>query len=450
MENQKILNILNTFFKLKEFRKPQDQIIKTVLENKKTLALLPTGYGKSICYQIPGLYLNDYTLVISPLIALMDDQVLHLKQNNISARAIHSLNPFDSKTFANIKDKFIYISPEKLLSKKFNQIIKENPPALIAIDEAHCFSLWGHDFRPAYRQLPNFIESLDKSVKLILLTATASQRVIDDLQQAFGILKTNTFAGSFLRKNLFIKITNFSLRHQRFLYLCYLVLKKYTQQNGIIYCITRKETEVIFQALKKFDFEKQLKIDYFHAGRKPEEKQVVQNKFLSGKIKLLVTTNAFGMGIDKSDVRFVIHAQLPACLEHYVQEIGRAGRDRKLSFCELLIHPSDIVVQQKLNKNNQALDVMIEYFATKKCHHQKILSFFGEKTYTNFSCAACEYCSPSCELIKQKIRQKIKHNKYINTTVEQQKIIFDYVNQSSNLQHYLGVGENVLKYMSHE
>ena len=416
------------------------------------MALLPTGYGKSLCFQIPAICLPGYTLVISPLIALMEDQVFHLREKNISAIGLHSANKLNKKTFLNLfakqHYKFIYISPEKLLSPFFRKLFQKNPPRFIAVDEAHCFSLWGHNFRPEYRKLPSYFSSIYPTPHLALFTATASSEVVKDIASNFDINKNNIYAGSFFRKNLFLSLKKFHLKSQRFLYICYLVFHKYKNQNGIIYCITRKEVEVLAQAIEKHDFHKQLKLAFFHAGRSQKEKEVIQKKFIDNKIQLLITTNAFGMGIDKSNIRFVIHAQMPSCMEHYVQEIGRAGRDRKQSFCELLIHPTDITVHENLSNNPSALKKITAFSKSKKCHHKKILWLFGEKVSDDSRCNACEYCSPSKDIFISKMNSKNKINSS-QTFIKQQKIIFRYQQYPEFFNQYTAIGtgysQDVLK-----
>jgi ATP-dependent DNA helicase RecQ len=431
-------------FGITSFRSPQDLIIKSILNKNKTLALLPTGYGKSICYQLPSLLLPKYTLVISPLIALMDDQVFHLREKNISAIALHSNQNVNYQTFLELFNnqhyKFIYISPERLLSNKYRNIFFKNSPSFIAIDEAHCFSLWGNDFRPEYRKLPEFINQIEPSPIISLFTATASKKVIKDLKNSFNI--KNIFSGDFFRKNLFISNKNFNLRSQRFLYLCYLVFKKYRNQNGLIYCVTRKEVEIIFKSLKKIDFLNQLKIEFFHAKRSSKKKQKILNDFLKNKIKILVTTNAFGMGVDKGNINYVIHSQLPSCLENYVQEIGRAGRDRNLAFCELLTHDHDLKIHKNLN--NKSINKMIYFSKSKKCHHQKILNFFDQQTDFNFNCESCNYCSPNSDIFIHKLKN-IKNLSKSDTFIKQQKEILNFEKYPQFISQYNSVGTGFLE-----
>lgn len=432
---------------IKDFRDPQAKIIQNIIQNKKTLALLPTGYGKSICYQLPGLVKAGYTMVISPLIALMDDQVFHLKQKNISAIALHSSNNISHQTFlANLaqnKYKFVYLSPEKLILSHLNSVFTNQPPAIIAIDEAHCFSLWGNDFRPIYQQLPKFIKQFKTLPAIALFTATASGQVINDLINNFELSATNIFVGDFFRKNLFITHKKFQLRSQRFLYLCYLIFHKYKNKNGLIYCLTRKEVENIYHSIKKLDFLKQLSISFFHAGLSKDKKQKIIDKFVKNKIKVLVTTNAFGMGVDKKDLEFVIHQQVPDRLENYVQEIGRAGRGGQLSFCELLIHDFDFEIQKNLNKNNSNNHDMLNFINSHKCQQQKILNFFGQATPNYFNCHSCNHCSPACEIVTKQLITN--YDLTTDTFINQQKYLFNYIKQPQFYQKYISVGTGQMK-----
>ncbi|MCC6711286.1 MAG: ATP-dependent DNA helicase RecQ [Candidatus Pacebacteria bacterium] len=429
-------------FKINSFRSPQLEIITSIQQKNNTLALLPTGYGKSICYQIPGLKNYGYTLVISPLVALMDDQVFHLQQKGINAIAIHSNKKPNQQIFLeNFKRnyyKFIYLSPEKLILSKINQIFWSKPPALVAVDEAHCFSIWGNNFRPIYKQLPNYIFSLQPPPTIALFTATASKKVVSDLKTSFHIKNDQIFIGNFFRKNLFIIHKKFFLRSQRFLYLCYLIFHKYQNKNGLIYCLTRKEVESVFNSIKQLDFFGQLKIEFFHAGINKNQKQKIISDFIKNKIKVLVTTNAFGMGIDKSDLEFVIHQQLPERLENYVQEIGRAGRNGQLAFCELLIHDFDFQIQKNLNKKTKNNNQMKKFIHSKNCHHQKILNFFGQKTDVNFNCTVCDICSPHSEIFIQQLRNNISSR--TDTFINQQKYLFNYKKYPQFFKKYISVG----------
>lgn len=417
--------ILKNTFGYEEFRAPQGEIIASVLDGHNTLALLPTGQGKSLCYQIPGLALSGLTIVISPLIALMKDQVDALHRRGIAA---HYINSTLSRTeiqhkYQDIEKgvcQFVYVAPERLLTKTFLALMKAYPPTFVAVDEAHCFSTWGHDFRPHYRDIPQFLTELPHRPKLALFTATASRAVVEDLQRSFVIQPPHTFRGSFFRKNLFITTRHFTLQSQRFLYLVYLLRHVFPDQSGLIYVATRKQAEMLHQALTKLDFDHRPTLEYYHAGRSTEEKSVLQEKFINDDIKIMIATNAFGMGIDKSNIRFVIHFQTPGSLENYVQEIGRAGRDGQFSWCELLFHPTDIEVHQRMQsektaeRNQRSLDTMIEFLMSRRCHHQKILSYFQDSYQFTHGCARCERCSPFSQIFLQRL------SKHLGQSVEDQ------------------------------
>jgi len=449
--------ILRTVFGFTDFRAPQGVIIKSILQKKPTLALLPTGQGKSLCYQIPGLALDDLTIVISPLIALMKDQVDALHKKGITAHYINStLSQLEIKQkyqdLINHHCQFLYVAPERLLTKRFLELMKKHPPVFVAIDEAHCFSTWGHDFRVHYRDIPLFIEQLPKKPRLALFTATASRKVVMDLQNSFNIQSANVFRGNFFRSNLFITTKHFELHSQRFLYLVYLLHRVFVNQAGLIYVTTRKQAEMIYQALCKLDPSQKLAIDYYHAGRTAEEKILIQEKFINNDLKIIIATNAFGMGIDKANIRFVIHFQMPGNLENYVQEIGRAGRDGKFSWCELLFHPSDIEVHQRMQtkktkkRAQRSLNKMMEYVFKEQCHHQKILSYFEDPQKFTAGCARCEYCAPFSQRFLKFMQTQLQPTKLtkLPTFVAQQQLILEQ-NNSIKLKDLLGVGLDMLQ-----
>jgi ATP-dependent DNA helicase RecQ len=445
-----VKDLLKTYFGYDEFRSPQQEIIESVLAGERTLALLPTGQGKSVCFQIPGLAHGGLTMVISPLIALMKDQVDGLHKRGILA---HYINSTLSK--AEIRAKyddiragrcqFLYVAPERLLVPAFLQLMRDHPPKFIAVDEAHCFSTWGHDFRPHYRDITRFIEQLPTAPRLALFTATASPGVVEDLQQSFKIKPDRTFRGSFFRRNLFITTRRFELRSQRFLYLVYLLQHVHRNQSGLIYVTTRKDAEMLCQALSRLDFDHRLTLDFYHAGRTNEEKVKIQEKFINDQLKVIIATNAFGMGIDKANIRFVIHWQMPGSLENYVQEIGRAGRDGEFSWCELLFHPSDIEVHQQLQsgkkgrRGRKSLAIMLEYLESKQCHHQKILTYFQDPARFQTGCARCQYCSPYEQIFLKKMQLELKDQSALPTFIAQQQYLLAD-NRTQNFSKLIGVG----------
>lgn len=438
--------ILQTVFGYSTFRPPQGEIISSILEDNNTLALLPTGQGKSLCYQIPGLALEGLTIVISPLIALMKDQVDALTRKGLTATYINStLQPQEItnryQAIQQGKYQFLYVAPERLLTTKFLTLMITKPPSFIAVDEAHCFSTWGHDFRPLYRDIPVFINKLPVKPKLALFTATASPAVVTDLKKSFKVPASGVFRGSFFRKNLFITSKHFTLQSQRFLYLMYLLTKVFTNQAGLIYVSTRKTAEMLYQGCKRLN--SNLAIEYYHAGRTTDTKNLLQEKFLSNEIKIMIATNAFGMGIDKPDIRFVIHFQTPASLENYVQEIGRAGRDGQFSWCELLFHPGDLMLHQHMAANNYSLQKMAQYVDQPNCHHQKILSYFQDPQLLN-NCGHCQYCAPYNQPYLKYLQQQLASSSRLPTFVRQQQLILDQ-NMLNNRSNLIGMGESMLE-----
>ncbi|WP_117884093.1 RecQ family ATP-dependent DNA helicase [Aureibaculum luteum] len=314
--------LLNTYWGYPNFRASQEQIINTILEGKNVVAILPTGGGKSICYQIPALLKKGVCLVVSPLIALMNDQVSNLKEKGIKAIAITSnlnqeqaIQAFDNLQFGNYK--FLYVSPEKLQSDFIQQKLKQLDINLIAVDEAHCISEWGHDFRPAYLKIPA-IKELGIDAPILALTATATRRVLDDLMKNLEIEDATVFKQSLVRKKLALNIS----RHEDVYFEIKKLLKK-SNNTTIIYVNSRRRVQDFSNHLNKNNF----KSSYYHAGLSNEEKQRSFDNWMEEKTPIMVATNAFGMGIDKDNVELIIHVDLPFSLENYMQEAGRAGRD---------------------------------------------------------------------------------------------------------------------------
>ena len=333
--NPSIQDILKTYWGFDQFRPKQEEIILSILDEKDTLALLPTGGGKSICFQIPSLAKDGICLVISPLIALMQDQVQNLKVKGIKALMIHSAMSkreiditLDNAAYGGYK--FLYVSPERLETELFQARLKKMAINLVAIDEAHCISQWGYDFRPAYLNIAALKEKLN-SVPFIALTATATPTVVQDIQEKLLFTKHNVIQKSFLRKNL-----AYIVRKTENTTATMFKVIDGVGGSGILYTATRKRTKEIANTLLQHG----LKADYYHAGLSSDERQRKQQDWVSNKTQIIVSTNAFGMGIDKPDVRFVIHADLPSSLEAYFQEAGRAGRDERKAFAVLLLGPS--------------------------------------------------------------------------------------------------------------
>jgi ATP-dependent DNA helicase RecQ len=334
---QEARNILKKYWNFDDFRDVQGQIIETILAKKDTLALLPTGGGKSICYQVPGLVMEGVCLVISPLIALMEDQIRQLKANGIMAVTINASMgkreidiALDNVIYGNIK--FLYVSPERLKSELFQVRFAKMKINLIAIDEAHCISEWGYDFRPSYLDIAALRE-VHPNVPFLALTATATEDVVIDIQKKLGFKKNNVIRKSFERKNLTYntgKTINKLNRIEHFL------LKN--PSSGIIYNSTRKNVKELCLYLR----ERKISVDFYHAGLTYNERKTAQSLWMENKAKVIVATNAFGMGIDKPDVRFVLHADLPQSIEAYFQEAGRGGRDSLPSVANLYYDKQDI------------------------------------------------------------------------------------------------------------
>lgn len=331
------LDILRKYWGFDAFRKGQEDIVQSVLEGRDTLALLPTGGGKSICFQVPALCMDGLCLVVSPLVALMYDQVQNLIGREIPAAAVTSvMNPRElEKTYAQAMKgelRFLYVSPERLQSDVFSERLRAMPVTLIAVDEAHCISQWGYDFRPSYLDIAR-IREVHPKVPVIALTATATPEVVEDIQDKLRFSEKNVKASSFRRDNLAYVVLKDEDKEGRLVELC-----KKISGSGIVYCSTRQRTKDMSVWLGR----QGISSDFYHAGLKPAERDKAYQRWLSGEARVICATNAFGMGIDKPDVRFVLHADVPSQPEAYFQEAGRAGRDTAEAYAILLFHPSDI------------------------------------------------------------------------------------------------------------
>ncbi|MFD1548897.1 DNA helicase RecQ [Levilactobacillus fuyuanensis] len=390
-------HILKTTFGYDDFRPGQQAIIEHVMAGENSLAIMPTGGGKSLCYQIPALMFDGITVVVSPLISLMKDQVDALNDSGVPATFINSSVdwPDIQERLAGLHNgayKLLYVAPERLDSAAFLQALGQLPVDLLAVDEAHCISQWGHDFRPSYLALSTAIEQLPTQPQVLALTATATEQVAADICQQLRIDPQNEVNTGFARDNLDLTVVK-DQDTDRFI-LDYLKVNQ--GETGIIYASTRKEVTRLTTLLTRHH----VKAAAYHAGLSDDERRANQEDFLYDRIQVMVATNAFGMGIDKSNVRFVIHAQVPGTLEAYYQEAGRAGRDGLPSEAILLYRAQDLQIQHffidqserdESNKQReyQKLQVMSQYANTQGCLQQFILAYFGEDSEP---CGRCSNC----------------------------------------------------------
>ena len=403
--NIKPLDILQKYYGYTSFRKGQENIIKSIINKEDVLAIMPTGGGKSICYQVPALCLDGMTIVISPLISLMKDQVDALKTMGVKALLINSSlsNSEYSKVLEDIENdecKIIYIAPERLDSMEFVNIIIGKNISQVAIDEAHCVSQWGHDFRVSYKKIPHFINRLEKRPIVTAFTATASNEVREDIIRILNLHSPAVYITGFDRENLSINIVKSSSKNKYILD----YIENHKNESGIIYASTRKEVENIYEGLLKRNYS----VAKYHAGLSNEARHEYQEKFINDDIKIMVATNAFGMGIDKPNIRWVLHYNMPQSIENYYQEIGRAGRDGEDSECVLLFSPGDIHTQKYLVEvgienperkrvQYKKLQQMVDLVYSNTCYRKSILNYFGEHFLEE--CNNCSNCLNDGEVV---------------------------------------------------
>lgn len=403
--NIKPLDVLHKYYGYTSFRKGQENIITSIINKEDVLAIMPTGGGKSICYQVPALCLDGITIVISPLISLMKDQVDALKTMGVKARLINSSlsNSEYSEVLEEIENdecKIIYIAPERLDSMEFVNIIRGKNISQVAIDEAHCVSQWGHDFRVSYKKIPYFINRLDKRPIVTAFTATASNEVREDIINILNLHNPAVYITGFDRENLSINIVKSSSKNKYTLD----YVENHKNESGIIYASTRKEVETIYEGLLKRNYS----VAKYHAGLSNEARKEYQENFINDDIKIMVATNAFGMGIDKPNIRWVLHYNMPQSIENYYQEIGRAGRDGEDSECVLLFSPGDVHTQKYLVEvgienperkrvQYKKLQQMVDLVYSNTCYRKNILNYFGESFLED--CNNCSNCLNEGEVV---------------------------------------------------
>ena len=400
------LQLLQTYFGYTSFRPAQEAPVESLLKNEDVVAIMPTGAGKSICFQIPALCKSGLTVVFSPLISLMKDQVDGLVDQNIPAALINStLTQTEfNKTMYDVRSgniKLLYIAPERLGSNFFCNVLRSMPISQVIVDEAHCISQWGHDFRPSYRLIGDWLASLPKRPVVGAFTATATKAVENDIKTLLGLDHANVYVTGFDRPNLSFSVVRTPKRMD------YVVdyVRRHSHENGIIYCSTRKDVERVYDNLTRAG----IQTGYYHAGLSDEMRKDMQNKYAFDQLQVMVATNAFGMGIDKSNVRYVLHYQMPRNMESYYQEAGRAGRDGAPAECILLYSGQDVRVHKYLIEQGhlepqreqvelRKLQSMIDYCFCSTCLRKYMLSYFGE-IVPWLECSNCSSCNTKGERV---------------------------------------------------
>jgi ATP-dependent DNA helicase RecQ len=450
--------LLKKYFGYDEFRPLQEEIITNILKKKDSLVIMPTGGGKSICYQLPTLQFEGITLVVSPLISLMKDQVDSLRVNGISAEYINSSLSFEEILSVQCKvqkkeAKILYLAPERLALENFKIFLSTLNVSLIAIDEAHCISEWGHDFRPEYRNL-RLLRILFPEVPIVALTATATEKVRGDIVNQLLLKEPEIFISSFNRKNLNLVVLEKKKTFERIIKM----LKDYREESVIIYCFSRRDSENIAEKLRAKGF---LALPY-HAGLDSEIKRKNQDMFIKDRVNIMVATVAFGMGINKPDVRLIIHHTFPKTVEGYYQEIGRAGRDGFQSDCVLFYSrgdrrkheffidqiESDAARINAIDKLNQ----MMNYCEGRSCRRKQILNYFGER-FLEENCGACDFCLELPRFAEAEQRTLIRKEKsraglYDSKLFEKLRALRRELAAQRNVPPFVIFGDSSLREMS--
>ena len=403
---QHALRMLETYFGYTSFRPAQEAPVASLLRNEDVIGIMPTGAGKSICFQIPALCKPGLTIVFSPLISLMKDQVDGLLVQNIPAALINStLTQAEfNKTMYEVRSgkiKLLYIAPERLGSNFFCNVLRALPIAQVIVDEAHCISEWGHDFRPSYRLIGEWLNSLPKRPIVGAFTATATKYVENDIKKLLGLENANVYVTGFDRPNLSFSVIRTPKRMDYVIH----YVRQHANENGIIYCATRKDVDRVYENLTRAG----IKVGHYHGGLSDEVRREMQNAYADDKLQVMVATNAFGMGIDKSNVRYVLHYQMPRNMESYYQEAGRAGRDGAPAECILLYSGQDVQVHKYLIEQSietperqevelRKLQSMIDYCFCSNCLRKYMLNYFGESTVWT-TCDNCSSCKGSAHKV---------------------------------------------------
>ena len=406
------LQILKTYFGYDSFREGQGEIIDTILSGRDALAIMPTGAGKSLCYQVPALLLPGITLVVSPLISLMQDQVKSLNEAGIHAAYINSsltegqINKALSFAARGVY-KIIYVAPERLETASFLSFALHTPISMVTVDEAHCISQWGQDFRPSYLKIIDFVEQLPGNPIISAFTATATEVVKNDIARILKLKNPNVVVTGFDRENLYYQVEHLTGKQKDIFIQNY--IETHPNESGIIYCATRKNVDTLYEKLLK----QGVSVTRYHAGMSNDIRKKSQDDFIYDRAQVVIATNAFGMGIDKSNVRFVIHYNMPQSMENYYQEAGRAGRDGEPAKCILLFSTQDVMISKLLlgskdfegmdfqeieqvkHQDSRRLQLMEGYCMTTSCLRNYILKYFGETTHQ--PCDNCGNCHQEFE-----------------------------------------------------